>query len=58
MKTVLAPNAPWPYKVEEKKVEKPAPKKRVPPPPKDPSKIQKTEAKYQEWARKNIIGYI
>ncbi len=60
MKTVLAPNAPWPYKVEEAKVEvvKPAPKKRVPPPPKKVSKVQKTNAKYHEWASKNIIGHI
>lgn len=60
MKTVLAPNAPWPYKVEEAKVEvaKPAPKKRAPRPPKKESKMQKTNAKFDEWARKNIIGEI
>jgi len=59
MKTVLAPNAPWPNKVEEKvEVKKPAPRKRVPPPPKSASKMRKTDAKFDEWARKNIIGTI
>jgi hypothetical protein len=49
MKTVLAPNAPWPSNVE---VQKPAPKKRVPPPPKSASKIKKTDAKFNEWLAK------
>jgi hypothetical protein len=51
MKTVLAPNAPWPSNVE---VKKPAPKKRVPPPPKSASKIQKTDKMFQQWASKNL----
>lgn len=49
MKTVLAPNAPWPNRVE---VEKPKRKKRVPPQPKAASKIQKTNAKFNEWLAK------
>jgi hypothetical protein len=46
MKTVLAPNAPWPSK------EKPVVKK--PLPPKKRSKIQKTDEMFQQWASKNI----
>ena len=60
MKTVLAPNAPWPYKVEAPKVEavKPVPKKRVAPPRKSASRQAKTNAKFDEWARRNTIGEI
>jgi hypothetical protein len=54
-KTILADGAPWPEKpVEQPKVEKPAPKKRVPPPPKDPSKIKQTDEMFQQWAAKNL----
>lgn len=53
MKTVLAPNAPWPNKPVEKP--KPVAKKRVPPPPKDTSKIQKTDALFKQWAEKNGV---
>jgi hypothetical protein len=51
-KTVLAPNAPWPSKPAEQP--KPVAKKRVPPPPKDPSKIQQTNKMFAEWAAKNL----
>lgn len=55
MKTVLAPNAPWPNKpVEKPKVVKAAPKPRKPPPPKSPSKIAHTSKKFDEWADKNL----
>jgi hypothetical protein len=56
MKTVLAPNAPWPTYTPEGEVVKPKPvaKKRVPPPPKDPSKIAHTSKKFDEWADKNL----
>jgi len=50
IRTVLAPDAPWPSRP----AEKPKPKKRVPPPPKDPSKIKKTDAMFELWASKNI----
>ena len=52
MKTVLAPGAPWPKTPAEKP--KPVPKKRVRPPPKDPSKIQNTDKMFQLWADKNL----
>jgi hypothetical protein len=51
-KTILAPNAPWPSKPVEKP--KPVVKKRVPPPPKDPSKIKHTDEMFQQWAAKNL----
>jgi hypothetical protein len=51
MKTVLAPNAPWPNKPVQKP--KPVAKTRVPPPPKNPSKIANTDKKFTEWAKKN-----
>jgi hypothetical protein len=51
MKTVLAPNAPWPNKPVEKP--KPVVEKRVAPPPKAPSKIAHTSKKFDEWANKN-----
>lgn len=54
IKTVLAPNAPWPKFDKEGKVIKPKPKPRVPPPKKDPSKIKRTDEKYIEWAGKNL----
>lgn len=54
MKTVLAPNAPWPKPPEKK----PVAKKRVPPPPKNPSKIQHTDKMFELWASKNFIGKI
>ena len=51
MKTVLAPNAPWPYKSEPPKV-KPAPK--APKPPRPRSKIGNTDDKFKAWAEKNL----
>jgi hypothetical protein len=51
-KTILADGAPWPSKPVEKP--KPVAKKRVPPPPKDPSKIQQTDKMFAEWASKNL----
>jgi hypothetical protein len=57
MKTVLAPNAPWPkydQPVEAAKpVLKPKPKAKTKP-KKKPSKIAKTTAKYLEWAGKTL----
>ena len=53
MKTVLAPNAPWPNKPVEKP--KPVAKKRVPPPPKSASKMANTDKKFTEWAQKNGV---
>lgn len=55
MKTVLAPNAPWPSKpAEQPKAVKPAPKKRVAPKPRDPSKIKHTDEMFKQWAAKNL----
>jgi hypothetical protein len=54
VKTVLAPNAPWPVWGDDGKPVKPKPKKRVPPPPKDLSKIANTDKKFDEWADKNL----
>jgi hypothetical protein len=55
MKTVLAPNAPWPNKpVEQPKAVKAAPKPRKLPPPKNPSKIKHTDEMFQRWAAKNL----
>jgi hypothetical protein len=56
MKTVLADGAPWPTYTPEGEVVKPKPvvKKRVAPPPKDPSKIAHTDKKFDEWADKNL----
>lgn len=54
MKTVLAPGAPWPKReepVEPVKLTKPVAK---PKPKKKPSKIARTDAKYIEWAGKNL----
>ena len=57
MKTVLAPNAPWP-KWEEKVVEppkpKPKPKPKAKPPKKDQSKIARTDKNFDEWADRNL----
>lgn len=51
MKTVLAPNAPWPHTPEEKvKV------KRAPRPPKKRSTKQKTDEMFAIWAEKNMGG--
>jgi len=56
VKTVLAPDAPWPNKpVEKPKVVKAAPKPHNPPPPKSPSKIAHTSKKFDEWAKKNGV---
>lgn len=58
MKTVLAPNAPWPKW--EEKVEapvpppKPKPKPKAKPPKKDPSKIARTDKNFDEWADRNL----
>ena len=53
-KTVLAPNAPWPAHDEPKPKAKakPQPKVKKTPPPKDPSKIKRTDAKFDEWLNK------
>jgi hypothetical protein len=58
MKTVLAPNAPWP-KWEEKEAKPPAkPKPKPKPKPKKPSKMKHTDAKFAEWAEKNLAKEI
>jgi hypothetical protein len=44
MKTVLAPNAPWPGK----------PKPKVEKQPKPRSKPQKTDEMFEQWAAKNL----
>jgi hypothetical protein len=56
MKTVLAPNAPWP-KYENGEVVKPPPKPkpRKLPPKRDASKIAHTNKKFDEWATKNGV---
>ena len=51
MKTVLAPNAPWPGKPKPK-VEK------QPRPPKPRSKPQKTDEMFKQWAAKNLGGLL
>jgi hypothetical protein len=51
MKTVLAPNAPWPTTPKEKP--KAVARKRVLPPPKNASKQKRTDAMFEEWASKN-----
>lgn len=50
VKTVLAPNAPWPVWGDDGKPVKPKPK---PKPKKPPSKIKRTDEKFSEWASKN-----
>lgn len=56
IKTVLAPGAPWPKQAEPvKPVKKPKAKAPAKPKPKKkPSKIARTNAKYIEWAGKNL----
>lgn len=64
MKTVLAPNAPWP-KFESGPEPKPKfehkskPIRKIAPKPKKPrSKIANTDAKFDEWADKNLARKI
>ena len=52
MKTVLAPNAPWPNKPADKP--KPVARKRASPPKKSTSKMQQTDKKFDEWADRNL----
>jgi len=52
MKTVLAPNAPWPNKPADKP--KPVARKRASPPRKSTSKMQQTDKKFDEWADRNL----
>lgn len=57
MKTVLAPNAPWP-KWEEKveaPVPKPKPKTKPKPPKRNPSKMANTDKNFDAWAKKNGV---
>jgi hypothetical protein len=51
MKTVLAPNAPWPTTTKEKL--KAVARKRVLPPPNNASKQKNTDAMFEQWASKN-----
>jgi hypothetical protein len=58
MKTVLAPNAPWPKYNKEGEViakPKPKPKPRPKPPKRDASKIARTDKNFEEWADKNLV---
>ena len=55
MKTVLAPNAPWPKYDAVGEVAKPKPKPRPPKPKKPRSKIADTNKKFEEWADKNGV---
>jgi len=52
-KTILAPNAPWPNKVEEQPKVKAV---RKPRPPNSTSKIAKTDRLFEEWLAKNSGG--
>jgi hypothetical protein len=52
MKTVLAPNAPWPYLKPAAPAPAPEKKKRVPKPPQNQSKRRQTDAKFEEWMAK------
>jgi hypothetical protein len=56
MKTVLAPNAPWPKWEEDKPTPppKPKPKPKNKPPKKDQSKIERTDRNFEKWASKNL----
>ncbi len=55
MKTVLAPNAPWPkYNKEGEVIAKPKPKPKPKPPKRDASKIARTDKKFDEWADRNL----
>ncbi len=56
MKTVLAPNAPWPKWEEDKPTPppKPKPKPKKVPPKKSQSKIAHTDKKFDEWADRNL----
>lgn len=58
MKTVLAPNAPWPKWEEEQPTSppkpKPKPKAKPKPPKKDPSKIARTDLNFDAWAARNL----
>jgi hypothetical protein len=54
MKTVLAPNAPWPKPKEEAVM--PTPKPKPPPRPKNSaSKIANTDKNFVKWAKKNGV---
>lgn len=55
MKTVLAPNAPWPYKPEAPKPTPVATKRVRKMPAPNHSKRRKTDAKFAEWASKNLV---
>jgi hypothetical protein len=52
MKTVLAPNAPWPTTSKDKP--KPAPRKRAPAKPKKRSVMQKTDEMFKAWEKKTF----
>jgi len=54
MKTVLAPGAPWPKYDTQGEVVKPKPLPRKPPPKKSKSRIAHTNAKFIEWAGRNL----
>jgi hypothetical protein len=54
MKTVLAPNAPWPKYTPEGEVVKPKPAPKPKPKLKGASKIAHTSKKFDEWADKNL----
>lgn len=52
MKTVLAPDAPWP----KEQVEKPKPEVKKRAPLKGNSKRQQTDVLFEAWANKNLGG--
>lgn len=52
-KTILNPDAPWPNKPESK-VKEVVRKPRKLPPPKDPSKIKRTDENFERWALKTF----
>ena len=60
MKTVLAPNAPWPKREEPapaaSKTDKDKPKKKPKPPKREPSKVKRTDEKFYEWLNKQPNG--
>lgn len=52
IKTVLNPEAPWPYN--KPKAPEPPKVKLAPKAPKPPSKIKNTDERYKLWAEKNL----
>ena len=51
-KTTLAPDAPWPNKP--KSTPKPVAARKAKPPPRDASKIKRTDENFERWALKTF----